>query len=89
MTDYDHNYNVFSCFTHAHTLLFLLRHFFTDFHCSILLLVSVGRLGRSSCMSIRCWQMVPGWDRELGRGMRSEKQAWCLHAGHQTARLDP
>lgn len=40
-------------------------------------------------MSIRCWQMVPGWDRELGRGLRSEKQAWRLHPGHQTARLDP
>lgn len=80
MTDYDRNYNVFS---RAHTLRFSPKHRFS------ILCVCIGRLGRSSCMSIWCWQMVPGWDRELGRGLRSEKQAWRLHPGHQTARLDP
>lgn len=53
------------------------------------LLASTGRLWRSSCMSFRCWQMVPGWNSELGRRLRSAEQAWRLHACHQTAGLDP
>lgn len=33
--------------------------------------------------------MVPGWNSELGRRLRSAEQSWRLHACHQTAGLDP
>lgn len=56
---------------------------------SFFLLASTGRLGRSSCMSFRCWQMVPGWHSELGRRLCSTEQAWRLHPCHQTAGMDP
>lgn len=56
---------------------------------SVFLSASVGRLGRASCVSFRCWQMVPGWHSELGRRLRSAEQAWRLHACHQTTGLDP
>lgn len=34
------------------------------------------------------WEVVPGWHRELGRGLCASKQAWSLHARHQAAGLD-
>lgn len=88
------NLNVFSCHTRTLFSCFIFLLILSQTHSSssptfLFVSASIGRLWWSSRMSFRCRKMVPGWDRKLGRGLRSEEQAWCVHTGHQTARLDP
>lgn len=47
-----------------------------------------GRLRRSSGVSGARSPVVPGRDRELGRGLRPAKPTRRLHPGHQVCRLD-
>ncbi len=49
---------------------------------------SPGRLRRSPGVFRGEWEVVPGRHRELGRGLRTSEQAWCLLTCHQAERLD-
>lgn len=51
-------------------------------------LSSQGRLRRSPGVFRGEWEVVPGRRRELGWGLCSSEQAWCLQQGHQAERVD-
>lgn len=51
-------------------------------------LPSSGRLRRTPGVFRGEWEVVPGGNCELGRGLRSSEQAWCLFACYQAERLD-